>query len=72
VDASIRTTRSAADPFNLKQPAARLEIRRNFFSSGAGGCLDHGPQWDKKCKKKRVQFKMANRKNHTEDMVKNA
>jgi hypothetical protein len=35
VDASIRTTRSAADPLNLKQPSARLEIRRNFFSSRA-------------------------------------
>jgi hypothetical protein len=33
VDASIRTTRSAADPLNLRQQAARLETRRNFFSN---------------------------------------
>ncbi len=33
VDASIRTTRSAADPLNLRPQAARLETRRNFFSN---------------------------------------
>ena len=33
VDASVRMTRSAADPLNLKPQAARLEIRRNFFSN---------------------------------------
>ncbi len=33
MDASIRTTRSAADPLNLRQQAARLETRRNFFSN---------------------------------------
>ena len=27
-----RTTRATADPLNLRIPAARLEIRRNFFS----------------------------------------
>ena len=32
MDASIRTTRSAADPLNLRPQAARLETRRNFFS----------------------------------------
>jgi hypothetical protein len=32
VDVSIRTTRSAADPLNLRPQAARLETRRNFFS----------------------------------------
>jgi hypothetical protein len=26
---------NADDPLNVKQPAARLEIRRNFFSSRA-------------------------------------
>ncbi len=33
VDVSIRTTRSAEDPLNLKPQAARLETRRNFFSN---------------------------------------
>jgi DNA polymerase/3'-5' exonuclease PolX len=33
VDVSIRTTRCAADPFNLKSQAGRLETRRNFFSN---------------------------------------
>ena len=28
----IKATRLAADPLNIKQRAARLEIRRNFFS----------------------------------------
>ncbi len=32
VDVSNRTTRSAADPLNLRPQAARLETRRNFFS----------------------------------------
>jgi hypothetical protein len=35
VDTSGRMTRSAADPLNLKPQAARLEIRRNFFSNRA-------------------------------------
>jgi hypothetical protein len=30
VDTTGRVTRSAADPFNLRQQAARLEIRRHF------------------------------------------
>ncbi len=33
VDTSVRMTRSAADPLNLKPQAARLEIRRHFFSN---------------------------------------
>jgi hypothetical protein len=33
VDTSVRTTRSAADPLNLKPQPARLDIRRNFFSN---------------------------------------
>jgi hypothetical protein len=33
VDVTIRTTRSASDPLNLKQQASRLETRRNFFSN---------------------------------------
>jgi hypothetical protein len=33
VDVSIRKNRGAADPLNLRQQAARLETRRNFFSS---------------------------------------
>ncbi len=33
VDVSIRTTRSAVDPLHLKPQAARLKIRRNFFSN---------------------------------------
>jgi hypothetical protein len=33
VDTSVRTTRSAADPLNLKPQPARLGIRRNFFSN---------------------------------------
>jgi ribonuclease P/MRP protein subunit RPP40 len=36
VDVSIRTTRSAADPLNLRPQAARLETRRNFFSNRVG------------------------------------
>jgi hypothetical protein len=35
VDTTGRLTRSAADPLNLKTQAARLEIRRNFFSNRA-------------------------------------
>ena len=27
-----RATRAAADPLNVRQPFARLEIRKNFFS----------------------------------------
>ena len=33
VDVSIRTTRSAGDPLNLRPQAAKLETRRNFFSN---------------------------------------
>jgi hypothetical protein len=33
VDVSIRKTRGTADPLNLRQQAARLEARRNFFSN---------------------------------------
>jgi hypothetical protein len=33
VDTSVRITRSVADPLNLKPQAARLEIRRHFFSN---------------------------------------
>jgi hypothetical protein len=33
VNMSVRTTRSAADPLNLKAQPARLAIRRNFFSN---------------------------------------
>ncbi len=32
-DTSVRTTRSAADPLNLKPQPARLDIRGNFFSN---------------------------------------
>ncbi len=35
VDTSGRLARSAADPLNLKPQAARLEIRRSFFSNRA-------------------------------------
>jgi hypothetical protein len=35
VDTSVRTTRSAADPLNLKPQAVRLDLRRNFFSNRA-------------------------------------
>jgi hypothetical protein len=33
VDSTVRTTRSCADPLNLRLQTARLETRRNFFSS---------------------------------------
>jgi hypothetical protein len=33
VDVTVRTTRSASDPLNLKQQASRLETKRNFFSN---------------------------------------
>jgi hypothetical protein len=33
VDTSVRTTRSATDPLNLRAQPARLDIRRNFFSN---------------------------------------
>jgi ribonucleases P/MRP protein subunit RPP40 len=33
VDGTERLTRSAADPLNLRPQAARLEVRRNFFSN---------------------------------------
>ena len=43
VDASIRTTRSAADPLNLRPQAARLEMRRNFFSNRVVGAWNAIP-----------------------------
>jgi hypothetical protein len=48
VDVSIRTTRSAADPLNVKPQAARLETRRHFFSKCRS--LEHGPRSDKQIK----------------------
>ena len=33
VDGTERLTRSAADPLNWRPQAARLEVRRNFFSN---------------------------------------
>jgi hypothetical protein len=33
VHGSERLTRSAADPLNLRPQAARLEVRKNFFSN---------------------------------------
>jgi hypothetical protein len=32
VNAEGMVTRQAADPLNMKMPAARLELRKNFFS----------------------------------------
>jgi hypothetical protein len=33
VDTTARTTRSCADPLNLRLQTSRLETRRNFFST---------------------------------------
>jgi hypothetical protein len=66
VDASIRTTRSAADPLNLRQQAARLETRRNSFSNRVVEA------WNMGKRAKTVNgFKIAY-KNHRETMVENA
>jgi hypothetical protein len=48
VDVSIRTTRSAADPLNLRPQAARLETRRNFFSNQSCRSLERDPGGHKK------------------------
>ena len=70
VDASIRTTRSAADPLNLRPQAARLETRRNFFSNRVVEAWNAIPG-DIKRSKTVSSFKNAY-KNHRENMVENA
>ncbi len=70
VDASIRTTRSAADPLNLRQQAARLETRRNFFSNRVVEAWNLVPG-DIKRAKTVNGFKNAY-KNHRVTMVENA
>ncbi len=70
VDASIRTTRSAADPLNLRPQAARLETRRNFFSNRVVDAWNLVPG-DKKRAKTVNGFKNAYKK-HRETMEENA
>ena len=70
VDASIRTTRSAADPLNLRPQAARLETRRNFFSYRVVDAWNLVPG-DIKRAKTVNGFKNAYKK-HRETMVENA
>ncbi len=65
VNVSIRTTRSAADPLNMRPQAARLETRRNFFSNRVVEA------WNIKRAKTVGSFKNAYR-NHRETMVENA
>jgi len=70
VDASVRMTRSAADPLNLKPQAARLEIRRNFFSNRVVEEWNLVPKGIKNARS--VQsFKRAY-KNHRAEMVETA
>ena len=39
-----RVTRAAADPLNLRIPAPRLEVRKNFFSQRVPECWNKIPQ----------------------------
>jgi hypothetical protein len=71
VDASVRTTRSAADPLNLRPQAAKLETRRNFFSNRVVEAWNAIPGGDIKRSKTVSSFKNAYR-NHRENMVENA
>jgi hypothetical protein len=50
VDVSIRTTRSAADPLNLRPQAARLETRRNYLSNRVVEAWNMVPGDIKRCK----------------------
>jgi hypothetical protein len=52
----------------LEQPAARLEIRRNFFSRRAVDAWNMVPQWDKKNGKNSEKWHIK----HREDMVEKA
>jgi hypothetical protein len=70
VDVSIRTSRSAADPLNLRPQAARLETRRNFFSNRVVEAWNLIPG-DIKRSKTVSSFKNAYR-SHREKMVENA
>jgi hypothetical protein len=70
VDVSIRTTRSAADPLNLRPQAARLETRRNFFSNRVVEAWNLIPG-DIKRSKTVSSFKNAYR-SHREKMLENA
>jgi hypothetical protein len=67
VDVSIRTTRSAADPLNLRPQAARLETKRNFFSNRVVEAWNMVPG-DINPAKTVSSFKNAYR-NHRETMV---
>jgi hypothetical protein len=69
VDVSIRTTRSATGPLNLKPQAARLETR-NFFSKRVVEAWNMVPGVIKRSKTVR-SFKNAYRR-HRENMVENA
>jgi len=70
VDVSIRTTRSAEDPLNLKPQAARLETRKNFFSNRVVEAWNMVPGVIKRSKAV-GSFKNAY-KRHRENMVENA
>jgi hypothetical protein len=61
VDVSIRITKSAADPLNLKPQAARLETRRNFFSNRVVEVWNMVPGVIKKINKKRAVLKLHRR-----------
>jgi hypothetical protein len=67
VDTSVRTTRSAADPLNLKQQTVRLDLRRNFFSVRAVEGWNMVPRDIKNARTVQI-FKKAYRK-HREEMV---
>jgi hypothetical protein len=69
VDVSIRTTRSAADPINLRPQAARLETRRNFFSNRVVEAWNMVPG-DIKRSKTVSSFKHAYR-SHRKNIVEN-
>jgi ribonuclease P/MRP protein subunit RPP40 len=67
VDTSVRTTRSAADPLNLKQQTVRLDLRRNFFSVRAVEGWNMVSRDIKNARTVQI-FKKAYRK-HREEMV---
>jgi hypothetical protein len=64
VDQAERVTRSTDEPLNVRRKAARLEVRKNFFSSRVTKNWNKIPSHVKNVKQ-RVGFKRSY-KNHRE------
>jgi hypothetical protein len=67
VDTSVRTTRSAADPLNLRSQTSRLDPRKHFFSNRVVDGWNLVPSEIKNARNVHC-FKIAYR-NHRADMV---